>query len=172
VGQITQRKGVSHLVEAFTRAGIPGSELLLVGRPHGAAQPWRGTRGLRHIDRVAPWETPALYRSADVFVLPAISEAFGRVVLEAMASGVPVIVSENTGAADTIEDGESGYVVPIRDADAIAERLLFLYEHPDQRQTMGEQALRQASRFTWAGFAEGVTSVVCPPPEGFLEIDC
>lgn len=163
VGQITQRKGISYVVEAFQRAGIPSSELLLLGRPYGGSEPWRGTPGIRHVDMVAPWETPALYRSADVFVLPALSDACPRAVLEAMASGIPVIVSTNTGTADAVADGESGYVVPIRDATAIAERLLELHRDPDRRVRMGQAARRRAVELTWNRYADGVARLVTEP---------
>jgi len=71
------------------------------------------------------------------------------VVLEAMASGRPVIVSENTGSKDLIEDGVHGFVVPVRSPDAIAEKLQWLYDHPDEREAMGRAARRRAERQTW-----------------------
>lgn len=159
-GQITQRKGVSYVVEGFRRAGLAKAELLLLGRPYGGAAPWRAVTGVRHIDMVAPWDTPAHYRSADVFVLPAISDACPRAVLEAMASGIPVIVSENTGTADAVVEGESGYVVPIRDADAIAERLVELHRDPDLRLRMGAAARLGALACTWSAYADGVARLV------------
>ena len=159
VGQITQRKGVSYLVEGFRRASIENAKLLFVGRPYGPAEPWR-LPGVGHLDMVPPWETPALYRSADVFVLPALSDACPRVVLEAMASGLPVIVSENTGTADAVEDGKSGYVVPIRDADAIAERLITLHRDPDGRLEMGDAARRGALAWPWHRYTDAVANVV------------
>jgi glycosyltransferase involved in cell wall biosynthesis len=160
VGQITQRKGISYLVEGFKRASIADAELLLVGRAYGRAEPWRDTLGVHHVDMIAPWETAALYRSADVFVLPAISDAGPRVVLEAMASGLPVIVSENTGTADAVVDGKSGYVIPIRDAGAIAERLLALRGDPDQRRIMALEARRQSLEYPWSRYVDAIVTLV------------
>ena len=61
------------------------------------------------------------YQRADVFVLPSLADSYSLVVLEAMSAGVPVIISENTGTASVIENGREGFVVPIRDAQEIAE---------------------------------------------------
>ena len=146
VGQLTQRKGLSYLVDAFERAAIPDSELLLVGSPVGAAAPWRGRPGVRQIDWVAPWDTPALYAKADVFVLPSLVEGFARVVPEAMACGVPVVVTPNTGAGDVVRDGWNGYLVPIRDAAAIADRLRTLASDAALRARLGAAARRDIER--------------------------
>jgi alpha-maltose-1-phosphate synthase len=160
VGQITQRKGISYLIEGFRRAAIPDSELVLVGRPFGSSRPWRSTPGVRHVEMIAPWQTPSLYQAADVFVLPAISEAFGRVVLEAMSCGVPAIVSEQTGAADAVVEGENGFVIPIRDADAIAERLLTLYRAPELRLSMGASGREAALTATWDRYTNSVADLL------------
>src|SRR5207249_6047308 len=63
-------------------------------------------------------------RSADVFVLPSLEEGLARTALEALACGLPIIVTPHTGANDFICSGESGEVVPVRDADAIANAVL------------------------------------------------
>ena len=69
------------------------------------------------------------------------------VVYEAAACGLPVIVSDHVGAQ--IRDGQDGFVVPIRDANAIAEKLVYLYGNEPARTRMGESARTHASQFTW-----------------------
>lgn len=152
VGVFTQRKGLSYLVDGFRRAGIPGSELVLTGSVWGGATPWREVPGVRERAWLGHTDLVAAYRSSDVFVLPALSEGFGRVVLEAMACGLPVIVSANTGAADAVRDGQTGYVIPIRDSGAIAERLRTLWESPELRAVMGRRARDTAEAFSWAAY--------------------
>jgi glycosyltransferase involved in cell wall biosynthesis len=71
------------------------------------------------------------------------------VVLEAMASGLPVIATEH-GSADVLRDGIDGFLVPIRDAQAIADRLERLYRDPELREHMGRNAREQALRHTWS----------------------
>jgi glycosyltransferase involved in cell wall biosynthesis len=81
-----------------------------------------------------------------VLVHPSLSEGFGYVVAEAMASGLPVIVTKNTGSADLVVDGRNGYVVPAGDPQAIRERLAYLVSHPAVVRDMG-RAARETMRF-------------------------
>lgn len=160
VGQITQRKGISYLLDAFRRAAIPRSELVLVGRVCGTDRPWRDLPGVRHVGQVPRRELPALYRSADVFVMPSLLEGFCQTALEAMACGLPVILSENTGTGE-ITDGLDSFRVPIRDPDSIAERLVDLHQHVDTREAIAERARDCAQRFSWQRFGERVAKAVC-----------
>jgi glycosyltransferase involved in cell wall biosynthesis len=152
VGQLTQRKGLSYVLDGFNLAAIPNAELLLVGREVQSSDPWTRQHNVRHISHVARWELPRIYQDADIFVLPSLIEGFGLTALEAMASGLPVIVSENTFAHDIVRDGVDGYVVPIRDARAIADRLRFLYESPYERRQLGIAARRRAEEFSWEAY--------------------
>jgi len=86
------------------------------------------------------------YSQASVLVLPSIQEGLALVQAQAMACGVPVIASENTGAADLFSDGVEGFIVPIRDARAIREKILALYENPAMREQMGEAALARVRK--------------------------
>lgn len=165
VGQITQRKGLSYLLEGFRRAALPDCELLLVGRVVGSDRPWRSFPGVRHLNPVPRSQLPALYGSADVFAMPSLIEGFCLTALEAMACGLPPIVSEHVPAGG-ITDGHDGYVVPIRDADAIADRLVHLAEHPAERAAMAEAARVRALDFTWERYWERLATLVGPTDSG------
>jgi len=90
-----------------------------------------------------------------VLVLPSIQEGLALVQAQAMACGVPVIASENTGAADLFTDGVEGFIVPIRDAGAIREKLLTLYENPSMREEMGAAALARVRKIGgWDDYGE------------------
>lgn len=160
VGQITQRKGVSYLLEAFRLARIPRSELVLAGAPYGTTRPWAGTAAVRHAPAVAQSQLPAVYAAADVYVMPSIVEGSCLTALEAMASGLPVVVSENTGTPDVIDEGREGHVVPIRDAEAIAERLRELHADPDRRRQMGAAARQRAEGLSWERYGERVAEAL------------
>ncbi len=159
VGQITQRKGVSYLVDAFRAAAIPHSELLLAGAIVGDA-PWAGRRGVRHQPPLPRSELPAVYACADVSVLPSLAEGFGLTAMEAMASGRPVIVSEHTFGRDVVDDGVNGWTVPIRDVEAIVDRLRILAGDPDLRARMGRAARATAERFTWQRYGDRVADLM------------
>lgn len=161
-GQITQRKGISYLVEAFRRAELADAELVFVGRPVGNRRPWIDEPRVRHIEALPRPRLVCVYRSADVIVLPSLIEGFPSTPLEGMACGVPAIVSEHTFGHDVIEDGVDGWVTPIRDADAIADKLRILYESRDRRREMGAAARRKAEQFTWRRYGEALRAGLAP----------
>ena len=76
------------------------------------------------------------------------------VQVQAMACGLPLIATTNTGAADLVTDGEQGFIIPIRSVNALKEKVLYMYEHAAERQRMGGAALAQARRFTWDAYGE------------------
>lgn len=159
VGQVTQRKGISYLLDAFEALRPRGARLLVVGRPVGSRRPWLRA-GVEHLPAMARWELPEIYQRMDVFVLPSLIEGFPQTALEAMACGVPVIVSENTFGTDVVVDGHDGYVVPIRDVDAIVDRLQGLINDESRRSAMGTHARATAERFTWEAFGRRVLDLV------------
>jgi glycosyltransferase involved in cell wall biosynthesis len=160
VGQIGQRKGISYLLDAFRASGIPDAELVLAGNIVGTDAPWRGNPGVHHVPHRPRWELPELYASADVFVLASLVEGFPQTALEAMACGRPTIVSENTFGDDVVTDGVDGFVVPIRDAGAIAERLRLLADDPVLRADMGAAARRRAEDFSWLRYGDRVAQAI------------
>ena len=99
-------------------------------------------------------------RRAHAFVFPSIVEGFGLVLLESMAAGLPILATKNTGAPDIITDNKEGFLVPIRDADAIAERLTRLHADENARQEMGLFALRRAEELNWNLFEERAADLV------------
>lgn len=100
------------------------------------------------------------YRSADIFCLPSVEEGFGMAVAEAMASGLPVVVSDQVGAADLISDGEDGLIVPHSNADALAEALTVLIDDKDRRQHMGKAAaLKACSSQSWDDYIDRAVTI-------------
>jgi glycosyltransferase involved in cell wall biosynthesis len=154
VGAISLQKGVQYLLEGFRLADLPPAraELVLVGHAFKDAQSFLPHySGLYRQVKFLPHSAlPDLYRSGSVFVLPSVQDGFGMVVYEAAACGLPAIVTENVGAA--IQDGEQGFVVPIRNPAALAEKLIYFYTHPTERQGMGAAASQYARRFTWDNY--------------------
>lgn len=149
VGNLIQRKGIGYLLEAVERLGGQ-VELTLVGarfRPNarvdGACQRWRWFESLPHA------QVLELMQESDVLALPSLTEAFGLVVTEALACGLPVIVTPNTGASELVHDGCDGFIVPIASADAIAERLSALDENREMLAAMSGHAQQAAAARSW-----------------------
>lgn len=102
---------------------------------------------------------PYYYSSAEVCVVPSHYESFGLVALEAMACGTPVIASRVGGLQHTIEDGETGFLVPAGDPDALAEKLrLILLDH-ELRTRLAMRARQRAQTYTWQSVADHILSL-------------
>lgn len=146
VGGLSQRKGLSYLLEAVQSLGDAAS-LTIIGSGAGREQ-LAGTRHrlLGSMPHAAVLEE---MRSHDVFVFPSLFEGFGLVITEALAQGMPVIITPACGPADMIEGGVQGWVVPVRDSAAIAERLRGCIQVPSTLRAMGTAAMALADRWTW-----------------------
>ncbi len=147
VGTVEPRKGVHYLIDAFLQSKIDNSELLIVGGAATRAPRILLEKTLSQHSNIKQefWDFSSsdptqVFGRCSVMVLPSVEDGFGLVVLEAMACGLPVIVTSHCGAADLVEDGINGFVVPPRDIKAIADKLLFLAENESVRVEMGKAA--------------------------------
>ena len=160
VGSLIQRKGLSYLLDAVRALASKNIRLLLRGR--GAVdRDLLKTYSDVDFDLKLGLPLPELVHDiqrSDVFVLPSLTEGFAQVILEAMACGVPVITTANTCAPDILTEGRHGFILPIRDAGAIEEKLVWGLEHRDALAEMGRQAAQQAGIFTLPRFRAGVRS--------------
>jgi glycosyltransferase involved in cell wall biosynthesis len=155
-GQLTPRKGVHHLVRGFSELELPNAELHLVGPvdPQLAelVREWSRLPGV-HLDGEAPKvELQAHYRRASVLVLPSVADAQPLVVLEAMACGLPAIVTTAMGSREIVRDGIDGFVVQPRDVDALKERLARLHSDRALLRSMAGSARERALEFTWHAY--------------------
>jgi len=118
------------------------------------------TLGIESIVTFAGWvnheKLRDYYSAADVFVLPSTSEPLGRVVLEAMACGSPVIASRVGGLVTTVRDGVTGFLVPDSDVVALADRIGSLIADADLRWRVGREGVRWAAQHRWPCVAEAV----------------
>ena len=99
------------------------------------------------------------YSAADVTVVPSRYESFGMVALEAMACGTPVIASKVGGLAFTVQDGQTGFLVPDRDPELLAAKIRSLLDDDGLRRRLGRQAAQWAGRFGWPAVADQILSV-------------
>lgn len=146
-GGASLRKGVPYLLKAFQRFQHPHKRLSFAGSfPTDLISHMRtaglwseGIELLGHLDWHALRERMS---TSHTLVLPSIEDGFGLVMAQAMACGCPVIASEHTGANELFIDGDAGYIVPIRRADLLADRLQQLADDPALRDAMGQRALK------------------------------
>jgi D-inositol-3-phosphate glycosyltransferase len=97
---------------------------------------------------------PQYYAAADAVLMPSDYESFGMVALEAMAMGTPVIASEVGGLAYLVRDGETGYLVPTREPQALAARIKALLNDPHKTRQMGHNAAHLAQQYAWSHIAD------------------
>jgi glycosyltransferase involved in cell wall biosynthesis len=178
LGRMVPRKGIDNVIEslAILRAqhGVDAQLLVVGGEPeqHGVAVTPELAR-LRslaarlgvagHVLFTGPRERDALrnyYSAADVFVTTPWYEPFGITPVEAMACARPVIGADVGGIKSTVADGETGFLLPPRNPQALAQRLAFLHDNPALARAMGAQGLRRAWRFyTWRTVAERAVAI-------------
>jgi glycosyltransferase involved in cell wall biosynthesis len=151
IGSLNQRKGITYLLEALD--GMPNVVLHVVGRGIFDEQLLNQFKVKIHLHKNIPHEElVSLLHQSHCFILPSLVEGFGQVILEAMATGIPVIASQNTIAFDIIKDGENGFVVPIRDVLAIKERLQLLINQPELVEQIGFKGFQTAKDLNWVAF--------------------
>lgn len=160
-GSLGQRKGLSYLLEAVGTLGGQ-VELTLLGLPttpdcaplNAALRTHRWVPSLPHAGVLAEMARQ------DVLVFPSLFEGFGLVLLEAMSQGVTVITTAHTAGPDLLEDGVDGFVVPVRSASAIAEKLERLAREPERCEAMGDAARRKAAACSWRAYRAGIVQAV------------
>ena len=157
-GSLSLRKGVHYLLKAFSELGLKNVELVLIGHQSKEIKPFmeKYKRCYRYIGKVPHLELYRYLSQGSIFVLPSIEEGLAMVIPQAMACGLPVICTTNTGGADIIRDGKEGFIIPIRDVSALKEKILYLYEHEEERRLMSEMSLKRAKEFTWDAYGDKV----------------
>lgn len=159
-GQLSQRKGISYLLRAYEHIHSPHTSLVLVGQMQDDGSALRHWSHLfDHVPHVSRPGLAELFRQADVFLFPTLVEGMPLVVVEAMASGLPVITTPN-GPGDIVRDGVDGFIVPPRDVEALVERMELLRGSPELRAEMGRNARQRAQEFTWNNYKARVASRV------------
>jgi len=168
VGRLYPRqKGLLPLIQAL--ALLPesvGARLRLVGEDWGGAATVAkiasrlGVSGrITIVGRLSRVDLLREYASADVFVLPSLFEPFGIVLLEAMASGLPVVASRTGGIPEIVDDGRTGCLVPPGDASALAYAIRQLAEDDALRQSLGRAGRERVISYSWKSLVPRVIEV-------------
>lgn len=170
VGRIEPLKGIDVLIEALAVLQAENTTVCLVvigGDPENGEQaPNEEMERLQSMCRQAGLKDlvtflgkrsqdslPYYYSAAEAVVVPSHYESFGMVALEAMACGTPVVASQVGGLAFLVQDGVTGYTVPVDDPQALAHRLLDLLQDHELRSRLGAQALVVAHQYAWEKIA-------------------
>lgn len=155
-GKMTLRKGVHYLLRAFTELNLPRAELWLIGDQTSEITPYLrkySHKNIRLIGKLRQAELHKYYSQCSIFAICSIEEGLAMVQPQAMACGLPLICTANSGGADLIEDGKHGFVIPIRDVEALKEKITHLYEQREQCHAMGQAARAHVrTGLTWDNY--------------------
>jgi alpha-maltose-1-phosphate synthase len=151
VGRIEPLKGFQFLLEAWRRLNLVNAELVLIGGITSAKSReilarYEGT--FTYLGNIPRHHVHEWFQQADVLVLPSLAEGSALVTYEGLAAGLPVIATPNCGSL--VRDGVDGFIVPVQDVDALADRLQLLYANSGMRQQMGAAGRsRVEDQYTW-----------------------
>ncbi len=160
-GSMSQRKGLGDLFAAMRSLQRSDVELVVMGAPQAPIEFYRQEFNRFVHEPVRPHaEVLDLMRSCDVFCLPSIVEGRALVMQEAMSQGLPLIITPNTGGEDLIEEGVTGFLVPVRRADQIAEKISWFADHRGLLPDMSRAAQKKAAQLTWDGYGQTITRAI------------
>ena len=154
VGNINIEKGIHILLEALVMGRMSNCQLILNGALADYFKPvlrsFFKDLKLLNIDLVIESGSPlANLQKADLFVLPSLHESFGLVVPEAMACGLPVIVTDQVGASDHVICDYNGFIVPANSVKELSEKMLYFYNNRDQKKIFGEKSYYLSQKLSW-----------------------
>jgi glycosyltransferase involved in cell wall biosynthesis len=158
LGSLVQRKGLSYLLDAIRLLKSKHIRVALRGRGNVDSDLLQHYSDL-DVDLQLNLPTKDIIQSlysTDLFILPSLVEGFAHVILQAMGCGVPVITTANTCGPDIINEGQEGFIVPIRNAEAIAAKIQWGIDNREELAFMGQTASLTAREFTWSKFRSGI----------------
>jgi glycosyltransferase involved in cell wall biosynthesis len=157
VGANSTDRGQFYLVQAWQQIKQNRKSpirLSMVGQGTNMWYPF-GVFSSEYVDNIS-----RVYNECSVYIQPSVTEGFGIPVLEAMAYGRPVIVTQGAGSYELVEDGKDGFVVQIRDPDAIKQKIEYFYDNPDEIKRMGRNARQKAKNYSWETIEKGYQKLI------------
>ena len=157
VGSMSQRKGLADLFEAMYQLNTNAITLTILGQPSMPMSFYR-TRYSRfeYIPPCSNEQVRSTMEEHDVLVLPSIVEGRALVQQEALSCGLPLLVTPNAGGEDLIEEGRTGFLIPIRQPQILAERIEWFLNHRVERHEMGQFCQETARNYPWSAYAKKV----------------
>jgi len=158
VGNISVRKGCHYLLEAIKQLNRQNIKLTMIGEMEDKYFLERYKNYFNWMPAVPHHQLPYYFNQADIYIYPSLFEGSSLSIYEALASGLPVIATENSGSI--IRDKKDGFIIPIRDIKAVKEKILFLYNNTEGRQKMAKNARQQAKNYTWEVYHKKVIQLI------------
>lgn len=158
VGNISVRKGCHYLLEAIKQLNHPNIKLTMIGRMEDKYFIDKYENYFKWVPPIPYNQLHSYYNKADVFVFPSLFEGSALVIYEALASSLPVITTENSGSI--VRDGKDGFIIPIRNIEAVKEKILLLYNNEYLRKKIAVNARKQAEKYDWENYRQKVVKLI------------
>jgi glycosyltransferase involved in cell wall biosynthesis len=160
--RVTSRKGLNYLIEAVNRLAKkhPNISLKIMGDGSDKNNLEKLSQDLgikdkvEFLGRIPKEETASYYQEASVFVLPSLNEGMSNALLEALSSGLPIIATDTGGTKELVSEGENGFIIKMKDAQDIAEKIEKLIIDPELRTKMGQKSRKKAEELSWKKVAD------------------
>ncbi len=160
--RLTYRKGFHDAIDGFTllHEKYPHVRMIIAGGDGGVMRKLKGQAqalGVHHDIAFPGYYTkqmaPEMYKQADVFLMPSLNEGMSNNVLEALASGLPLLMTPTGGSAELVIDNRNGYIIKFADGEDIAHKLEKIIENPSLCESMGKESLKIAQNLSWGNAA-------------------
>ncbi len=163
VGNVNYNKGISYLIDAISTFSENEICLTIVGQYDSSV--WyvkraKESRNVTFTGRVTFDKMKEIYQQADVFIIDSFAEGMAQVGIEAMACGLPIICSQNSGVSDLVTEGQNGFIIPCGNVEALKEKIGWFLEHRNQISKMGESASEVARKYSWGFYEYNVTKTL------------
>jgi glycosyltransferase involved in cell wall biosynthesis len=160
-GTLCVRKGIQYLIQAFIELDLINSELVFVGPTNVEMKDYlnkyKKFKNIKFVSKQRQDRLKYFYNKSDLNVQCSIEDGFGMVIPQAMACGLPVICTENTGGSEIIDDGVDGYVIPIRNINILKNKIKELYSDRKKLNQMSFKAHEKSiKKLSWEKYGETV----------------
>ncbi len=161
VGSVGFRKGSYYLMKAFKELNLPDSKLIFVGsidpEIKNIIKPYLQENNIAFIGHVSQNKLNKFYNEADISVICSVEEGLAMVQAQAMASGIPLICTTNSGGSDIIDENVNGFICPIRDIEYLKKKILFFYNDRKNIKLFGDKAYEKAQKFlSWENYGKKI----------------
>lgn len=161
VGGTKQLKGLSYMLQAFQKVNHAKATFTIIGADNlDIKLKEKYATDVDFVGMILHDKMPEVLQNYDVMIFPSLGEGFSLSMVEALACGLPIISSTNTGVNDFIEDGENGFIVPVQDTNAIVDKMQWFINHREEIPRMGRNAIKTASELTWDNYHETVAAAI------------
>ena len=164
VGTVSIRKGSHYLIKAFTGLNLEDAELVFVGNiEHDFKEllkKFHNLKNIKFIKKQKQKDLKIFYNESDIFVQCSLEEGLAVVQAQAMACGLPVICTENTGGSEIVDDNINGFIIPIKDIQTLKQRLLTLYNDRNKLKQMSISAhLKAQNDLSWENYGNKISNI-------------